>query len=149
MSSPQNGSTIDCGVSIIVLVWLIFLPNLNTPNKFYTDVKIDEDPQSFEYPRKKITASLDYVIWILQRPRFSSNTIHIKDNRVLQLQQHHWQSLHLGNIFYVFKLMTELLVPPFVPNQVHLLNLLRILFPLGHLNINVHCQRVNTIITTK
>ena len=81
------------------------------------------------------------MIQILQRTRFIFNLIRINIKSFRQLKQHHWNYLHMGNIIYVLKLMSELHGPPNVPDQDHWLKLLRLLFTLENLNRNASVSK--------
>ena len=108
-SSPQRDSINDCSAAIIACNQPSFVSILTTTNQVDTDANNDEKTQSFATLRKKITEPLKYAIQILQHNRFRLMNIPVYTNIVLQLQQHHWNSVHLEKSILVLKLTGKII----------------------------------------
>ena len=88
MSLPQSYSASYFGVSMIAIIWPSPVSNLTTTNKVDTDVKNDDDSQSFANPRNTITVPINCVVKLLQLTRLILIQIRVYANRVLQIKRH-------------------------------------------------------------
>ena len=113
---PKNDGTNDCSAAIIALNKTSPVSNPTPANQAHTDINNDNDSQFLQPPENTITVTLTRVIQILQLTWFSLMYIKVYANRFLQLQQHHWKSLHFKNSILVFKWIENVLMHNSVPN---------------------------------
>ena len=81
-------------------IYVSHLSYITATNNVDTDINNDENSQSFVTPRRTIPVPLNPMMWIIQQFLFIINLIPVNSNRVLQINNYHWNSFHLGDSIY-------------------------------------------------